>query len=514
MDRNALQNINIGKVSISRSKALIFILYGLVFLFYISGLHQQLDVSYENRIKFHAVPIAISTLYQGHKHDYRGWRSTEIPFQNDILLTDEFLAKQIKAPVDKDQGHYYWVADDRGYADYVIAAFALFGPHMRSLYDFWFVLLLLSITFFVQAFGRQVWPLAFLSLLVLGIHFASALLKLIQIPIGIYEPRYLDALALIPVFHMIFAASFFQKEDLKKHFFCLFGQLFIFTFLYHARSSLGWEIVAVIGISLSVLFVRKRKNAVFPLLVITMLIASLMLLTGYKRQTYHKNYFEEMGVRTFWHNALMGLNKVLPEFDVDDVVIAHLVIQYAKESKICESCVEKLAAQELLNTLGNWGRADWLAYEKCAKKLYFSLLHQNKWKILQMYLFHKPLRVLIELRSPKGVLYSGKTFLTSGENARRNPLHLLYLIPLGLILFFSIQSLHLYRWKLLAITLAVFFAGMIPSIAFYTDILTRGGLSVTMVILLYLGIAICLFSAYKWVVKMIYPHRVNAYETQ
>ncbi|HWY36368.1 MAG TPA: hypothetical protein VNX68_17115, partial [Nitrosopumilaceae archaeon] len=192
----------IGKFTINRSKALIWIVYLLVVLLYISGLYQKLDKSVDHRLQYHAIPIAISTLYQSHKHDYRGWRSTEIPFQANRELSDELIAEQIKAPVDKRQGHYYWVADDRGYADYVIAAFALFGPHMKSLYNFWFVILLISTTLFVFAFRKQICAMAFLALLIIGIHSASTLLKLIHVSVAIYEPRYLDVLALISVCHM------------------------------------------------------------------------------------------------------------------------------------------------------------------------------------------------------------------------------------------------------------------------------------------------------------------------
>lgn len=517
-EKSALENANFGKLSISRSKALIFIVYSLIALLYISGLYQKLHVSADDRIKFHAIPVAISTLYQGHKHDYRGWRSTEIPFQNDVLLTDEFIAQHIQAPVNKAQGHYYWVADDRGFADYVIAAFALFGPRMKSLYHFWFVILLLSATLFVLAFNRQVWAMAFLALLVLGIHSAVALLKLTPNLTALYEPRYLDVLALVPVYHMIFAAVCLKKEDLKGNLPYLLGQLLIFIFLYHARSSLGWEIVAVIGISLFTFVKNKEWTKITPsLLVIVLLLSGSLALTSYKHIKYHKSYFQDSayGVRTFWHNALMGLNiKALPTYLVDDFTIAQIVTQYANDSKSWATSVGNLTAQELLNTLGNWGKADWIAYESCAKELYFSLLRENKREVIRMYLFDKPLQTLIDLSSPKGGLYSGKTPLPPPKNALPwNPLHFLYLIPFSCIALLSAQSLYLSRWKLLSITFAVFITGMIPSIAFYSKILTRGGLSVTMAIGLYLGIAICAFSVYKWIEKLIHTRRLKTYGT-
>src|SRR3990167_813697 len=108
-----MENVNIWKWSINRRKALILLIYGLVALTYISGVYQKWHATSDNRMKFHAIPVAISTLYQGHKHDYRGWRSTEIPFRSIDALNNEFLMQQIKGPVDVTQGHYYLVADDR-----------------------------------------------------------------------------------------------------------------------------------------------------------------------------------------------------------------------------------------------------------------------------------------------------------------------------------------------------------------------------------------------------------------
>lgn len=512
-----METITISRWSFSRSKALILIVYSLVVMFYITGLYQKLYYSEDARIRIHAIPIAISTLYQGHKHDYRGWRSTALPFQSPHLnrLKDKFINERIQFPVNKDEGHYNWVADDRGYADFVIGAFALFGPHMKSLYHFWFLIFLISITLFILSFKKHPWALAFAALLILGVHSAAMLLKLIHVECPLFEPRYLDVLSLFPMFHLIFAAVFLKKEEIKKHLFLIIGQLIIFLFLYHARLSLSWQIVAIIGASLSACLIRRKLIHIIPAIsVVILLFGGLISLNIYKHLTYHKSYFQEMGVRTIWHNALMGLHiKEFPENAVCDFAIAKVVINYARNSNLYPTSIQKLEPQQLLNTLGGYGTADWVAYENCAKKFYWTLVMQNKWSAFKLYLFQKPKKLLSDLHAPIESIY-GKLERMKKNKISSNPLHLIYLIPFAFILFLSADALYAQRKKLLGVLTVVFLSGMIPSIIFYTCILTRGGLSATAVVLFYLIITVLAYMGYKWIRDRILTRRFNRYETQ
>lgn len=498
------------------TKHLIIIVYVLLATLYIGGLYQKLYKSADNRMKFHAIPIAISNLYQGHKHDYRGWLSTERPFQGvNGVLQDSFIKKQRKASVNKEAGHYYWVADDRGYADYVIASFALFGPYMKSLYHFWFLILFLSVTLFIKSFSKHEWTIAYLAFLMLGMHSAMALLKLIHVSVAIFEPRYLDVLAIVPVFHMVFTALIFEKKDFYKHLPSLLGQTLIFVFLYHARSSLGWEIVAVTFASIFCILIRKASGrVVIPLSVAILLISSCtVLLSGYKHLTYHPSYFKEMGARTFWHNAIMGIRaKSLPMIGVCDHTTAGLVLEHAKKSG-CNSKLAELSSQELLNSLGNWCTVDWVEYEYWAKNLYFSLLSKHKLEFAYMYFFYKPRQLLKDVFNPNVILFANEAPNQSFKRALPwNPLHLFYLIPFLLLIYGTRDSLYLNRWKLLKITLVVFFCAMIPAVAFYSDILTHGGLSVMAVLVQYLSIFICLSAGY-FLIKNYY-YKVKLHEIQ
>ena len=106
---------------------------------YARGQTVALDQPVTGRLRFHAIPVAMSVLYHGRRHDYTTYRSLALGFQErpqaiptseDSIETRLAWAATYTPP--KDDATHYWAADDRGWADYVIGAFALFGPHVKS----------------------------------------------------------------------------------------------------------------------------------------------------------------------------------------------------------------------------------------------------------------------------------------------------------------------------------------------------------------------------------------------
>lgn len=506
-----MEKVQSFKSSITASNILVFYVYFLLILFFLSGVYQKLYENAEDRVNLHAVPVAISILYQGHKHDYCGWRSTELPFQSCGKLTNSFLTHQINAPVDKSQGDYYWVVDDKGFVDYVIAAFSIFGPRKESLYCFWFLILFLSVTLFVKSFRKQIWAIAILIFLLLGMHFATSLLKLATIPIAIYEPRYLDVLALISIYHMVFFAVFFEKDDWKRNLYPFLGQLLIFLFLYHARVTLLWGALAIACISFFVFIARKEwKRIGSSAVVIMSVIVGFLLLEGYKRCTYNEKYFQnEGGPRLCWHNALMGLDissmkrYAATEALIDDHLIAQLVIRYAKGLSSCPDSLKNLDDRKLLNSLGNWGEADWTSYERYARKLYFDCLSKNKKEAFLLYFFKKPLIVLNRLVIVRPDVCSSEN--KGWHEILLNPFNIIYL-SFFIVLILSSQALYACRFKLILVSMGVFFFSMIPSIVFYSGILTQGGAYVNIIMLLYLVTVLFLLS-FKRVQDFIFSLR-------
>ena len=486
---------------------LLILVFGLISVLFARGLQLHLANKITYRIKLHAIPIAISVLYHHHRHDYTGFRVIELPFQGTGDTTN-LIKDAISQDLKGDNSNYYWVADDRGFSDYVIASFYLFGPHLASMYYMWFVVLLISVSLFLISFHKKVWALGFLNLLFLGIYTAISTLALssadaIGAPpmlntlssVALYETRFLDVLALVSIFHMMFLASRIKLFRLRQDGGALLGQIGVFIFLYHARSSLGWELMAVFLYCILLLcknlykcnhhkftkkFVFSNLNA--PSIVIGALCLSLVVFNAYKHIAYHPQYFAEMGSRTFWHNALMGLGaspalEKSYHLSISDFNSAQSVVNFAKESGLCTDDVAKQEPQVLLNSLGNWGIVDWVNYEHCAKKLFFNIVSNNPVEIIYLYTITKPLASLNILKmamtpSTDPVLEK----IRSRYGMKWAPFNVINMSFLFIILGLSFTSLRRMRKLCMNVTSILLIASFIPSVAFYPDILTEGGL--------------------------------------
>ena len=360
-----------------------------------------------NRYRFHAIPVAVSQLHHGHAHDYTAYRALAHGFHDGARDLDE----QIREAIARDPGAdtYFWVADDRGLADYVSAAFVLFGAEVRSLSHFWFLLLGSSVVLFAVGFQTRPALLALPVLVLFGLLvLAEAVAHREQIPfdrrvwqenVALYESRLFDALALVAVLHLgLVAAGRANRAALLT----AIPQVALFVFLYHCRSSLGWQVVALSAIvagRVGWCLMRKRPwELAAPLAVGALLALSLVGLKCYQRATYHPAYFAEQGPRTFWHNALMGLSHhprlraELPMRQCEDRDAIDLVLKRMEEADpaLDRNQWNWMAA---LNSLGSHNEFDWVGYEAAARAIYFDLWRTRPREMLACHAVHKPLAV-------------------------------------------------------------------------------------------------------------------------
>jgi len=484
----------------------------VIVIIFFRGWRLGLVESVTDRLRYHAIPVAVSVVYHNHPHDYTGIREVAIPFQGPgslKQLLDHAVHKEIQ-----QRDTYYWVADDKGYADFVIVAFKLFGPKLNSLYLLWFVCLTFSVGLYLKSFRGSLSSLALLSMTLVGIHAAISVLPLadeanffnlqpsgLLSTVSIYEPRFLDVLAMIPVIHICLFALRRTWPPNAFQVLGLFGQVVLFFLLYHARSSLGWQIVAVATVSVLVILLsrlrRKRPDAsrskriIHPALVITLLIIGLSTLSLYQRASYNPRYYEDMGVRTFWHNALMGLKddgffKATYGLDYSDFVVAQAVVNFAGHGE-CAKGIDKFDPQELLNSLGGHGEKDWYAYESCARKLYVSLWSNHAPRMLRVYLVTKPKKSLgVLLRTIRD---SGQP-LSDGVRDRLNigwyPFSGITFVLAVIVLSIASTAIYRKRTQMLALLTILTVTSLIPSVSFYAAILTMGGFFVTMTVLCHL----------------------------
>lgn len=503
-----------------RNKRYLLMLFvvGILFFLFNRGLILHEEGSITDRVRFHAIPVALSVLYHHHPHDYTGLRAIAIPFQGPGEINDLINTAKLQQ-LDTDKQIYYWVADDKGFADYVIAAFYFFGPELNSLYYMWFLILSVSCALFLISFSKKLWALSFFCLVLVGIHLSISTLPLSAFHregmhymggAGLHEPRFLDVLAIVAVMHMMLLA--FSNRPLKwlRDKLPLVGQVLIFIMLYHARTSLGWEIVAILFLCLSLTIIRlynhKKYNAGIgaTAFVGLLLLGSLLGLNIYKHTTYNPKYFAEMGARTFWHNALMGLQEepVLTKkynLTIDDAQIARSIIKFSQETHQCTSDIEQLDFQTILNTLGGYGVINWVHYERCAKKFFFSIASKNKIRIAVLYGIRKP---FVTFKAFAQTINNYGVPLV--DNMRSNlgigwyPLSAMNLSLFLIIWLLSFKELIRERKKLFIILTIVLVFSLIPSVAFYSAIFTLGGFLVTSSILFYLILAVVIQYILGW----------------
>src|SRR5262249_50273269 len=122
----------------------------LLALLYRTDREQELYKATSHRYRFHAIPVALAQLYHKAPHDYTSYKHIAHRFQDTSRDTDELIQEVVhhRYVPPEEPAVYYWVADDRGLSDYASAAFRLYGPHVKSLTRFYFLLLAVAVGLF------------------------------------------------------------------------------------------------------------------------------------------------------------------------------------------------------------------------------------------------------------------------------------------------------------------------------------------------------------------------------
>src|SRR5207247_2347964 len=102
-------------------------------------------------------------------------------------------------------------ADEKGYIDYVMLAFSIFGLKVQSLYSFYFLVLGVSLSAFVVQFFRRIEFLA-LAPIILAAHHATVLV----LPDGyvtsvLHDGHFIPAVACLAALHV--ASRFLLRDE-------------------------------------------------------------------------------------------------------------------------------------------------------------------------------------------------------------------------------------------------------------------------------------------------------------
>jgi hypothetical protein len=480
---------------------------------YVRGQHAGIDRPVTNRLRFHAIPMAISVLYHGRPHDYTAFSSIAIPFQVGAPDLDATIVQAVSRTRPVDDSTYYWVADDRGMGDYVIAAFALFGPWAHSLYDFYFVVLGVSVMLFLADLGRHSLAAALLILMLGALYVCTLVIPLGNLTLSIFEPgslfepRLIELLSIVAALHLALTPFAGDRWTPGRRA-TVAGQAAILLACYHARSTVTWEIafVLLLGVANWTWRVRSaaggdvtaRRRMAFqagwPALC---LVLGLGLLKTYQHLAYNPRYFHDMGARTVWHNALMGLSwnghlRDKYQLGVNDNVIVSAVRTYLQASND-PRLTEEWTDANILGALGGHSEFNWFTYEETAEDFYWHVWRTDTREALHCYVIDKPreiVRVLATATRPN------PSFLQEVHDLGFRPFDpaALVIVAPGLLL------LSVYEMPFMALIgalILLFACSLVPGMLFYPVVHTMLGAFATVAITGYVILAQCLSVAVR-----------------
>ena len=470
------------------------------------GRQTGVDLTVGNRLRYHAIPVAMSVLYQGRPHDYTAFWGLAIGFQDPGTIEDRIAwgVKYVR-PTNENRT-YYWAADDRGMADYVIGAFTLFGPRADSLYKFYFVVLGLSVLLFLLDLS---WHPAMSATLIFALGALYTCLSVIPLgnltlaifePGSLFEPRVIELLSLVAALHLGLT-GFVSSRWSPARIAIIAGQSAILAACYHARSSVGWEVLFVVIVGGVSWAARRwlargqstgRLDLPWPVLC---LAAAVALLVAYERHAYNPRYFQDMGARTVWHNALMGLgsNRHLAstyDLGVSDRAAVDSVIRFLRDRHDPRLTAD-WTRDNILNSLGGHSVFNWFVYEQSARDLYWHLWRTETRSMLHLYLIDRPReigQVIVKAALPDAAPWRNRQGLFFNPFAAGA-----LMVTLPGLLIAGIRRPDLKA--VVAAALVLLACSVIPGVLFYPVVHTMMGVFASLSLVAYLTVAMTVAAA-------------------
>ncbi|HWW83978.1 MAG TPA: hypothetical protein VNZ26_10275, partial [Vicinamibacterales bacterium] len=215
-------------------------------------------------------------------------------------------------------------------------------------------------------------------------------------PPSLLEPRAIEVLSYLATLHLALAA-FNPRRWTWLRVVAALGQVVLLVAAYQARSVLAWQMAFVLVASGSSAIWWRSKSSrawVVALVPAAFLVTGFVSLKAYEHASYNPRYFQDMGARTIWHNALMGLsaNEYLRStygLDVDDARVIDAVAAYMQRTHD-PRLTAQWSSSTLLSALGNHGTFNWFEYEAAARDFYFYIWRTDWRSAMRCYLLDKP----------------------------------------------------------------------------------------------------------------------------
>lgn len=392
------------------------------------------------RFYYHVLPVVLSNIHLDHPYDYSADESArEVVWskaiEDPLNLTIERSIQELKS-IDQSETDYFWMVDDRGFADFTFIAFRLFGEKMSSLSILWLIVFSLGIIFTtIVAWNSVGWLILnglYVNLLVLmpGIFEENTVNGQTVMPNQHLTETRLFAIVAIPYFFTLLAILFKKILTLHNTVICTVS-LFMLWWLNSIRSSIRLYLITFVLVALSFfvykfamsyrskLFGKREVSSSFCLMVVGLVVLTFPNIA--KAQIENDRY-KEFGTRTTWHNYLMGysysesLSQDL-KMTVSDHASLSLVIAFKESGDLEKAKTLLLLDRERLYNESqvalNWepGTYDWVESERIAKNLSFEILRKYPAASLKLFLKEKPLAYATGLKQE--IIYSSNIGLLS-----------------------------------------------------------------------------------------------------
>jgi hypothetical protein len=365
---------------------------------------------------YDAIPPAISNLSFHSPANYTSLKAVSDSFyaamrnqQHDSATVARAIAKARSLdPATISRQTVVLGGDDKGIVDVVKLGFILFNYSNARIMDVYFILLYISIIFFIISFRDLAWPSVIAACFLVSHYMLLPLVNYNAQLQSVLALRYLPVLALFACLHCLFYIGRARFDPWSMV--ALFGQVVLLIFVVDLRSTTIWEVALVVTYALLrfAIFgwhrygktpaarprpgVDRLVGAVWPA---ALALAGLATLNTYRARVYDHRYFEgeQITTRPFWHNILSGLafNPFLEDryrLKVDDL----------SEFKAAERFLSDHGRQAEWVAMGGtspgYAHFRWANYDPVAKEVLLSILHDHPREFLATIFYYKPVSFL------------------------------------------------------------------------------------------------------------------------
>jgi hypothetical protein len=397
--------------------------------------------------------------------------------------------KTLDLPGGRDNPDLYlrdW-GDDKGAADYFMAAFLLFGFKIQALYYLYMLVLAISVLVFAVQFFESPGALILAPLYLAAHSLAVVTLPDSMVSSVVHDARFLPALGCLASLHA--ASVLVQRDRLPRRTLpLLLVQLAVLLLVIDSRPSGIWLIYFPIGAFVLSLLLSWRSRGTSATLstalwrgsFVVLLLAGPYLLTTYKDRAYDRAYTEDgITAHMVWHSLVMGLS-VHPDAQQLGLTYTDATPYKGGFTYLMNhpDLAERLQIDTSTLAFDPQRPGDWVSngvgfrrYEEIGKLSFLSFVREHPVYAAQAFLWYKPTYLFEQILWQSGLTDNWPAWVkieTVHAPASRHPLDLVSIPAAVAVLLATVAALdgggarQAGRW--IGLTGLLFLASLLPSI--------------------------------------------------